>query len=164
MFSFNWLVIIYRGWGRGWSFEIGRPRSIGRSCVQFSWTSYVYDLFLRYSWLLNRRRGRLQIFGFFFQLLNPKTCQDRPPSLFIIFWFISWASFTFFSAWVFLTDIHDSQGSWGRWGYFFNLPLYHFHQLQHLNISRAITAGSSPPRTAISQNRAGNLWFPSASC
>ena len=39
-------------------------------------------------------------------------------------------------------------------------PLYHFHSLQrHLNISRAITAESSPLHIASSRTRTGNLLF-----
>ena len=42
--------------------------------------------------------------------------------------------------------------------------LYHFHPLhRHLDISRAITAGSSPLHLASSRIRTGKLWFPSAS-
>ena len=54
MFSFKWLVIIWRGLGEGGFFEIGRPRSKGwinfgrrwrrewevLEMGQFSWTSY----------------------------------------------------------------------------------------------------------------------------
>ena len=43
-------------------------------------------------------------------------------------------------------------------------PHYHFHPLhKHLDISRAITAESSPPYIAGSPTRNGNLWFLSAS-
>ena len=41
---------------------------------------------------------------------------------------------------------------------------YHFHPLhRHLDISRAITAESSPLHIASSRTRTENLWFPSAS-
>ena len=41
---------------------------------------------------------------------------------------------------------------------------YHFHSLhRHLDITRAITAESSPRYIACSRTRTGNLWFPSAS-
>ena len=41
---------------------------------------------------------------------------------------------------------------------------YHFHPLRrNLDISRAITANSSPLHIAISRTRAGIVWFPSAS-
>ena len=44
------------------------------------------------------------------------------------------------------------------------LERYHFHPLhRHLDISRAITAESSPLHIASSQIRTGNLWFLSAS-
>ena len=43
-------------------------------------------------------------------------------------------------------------------------PLYHFHPLhRNLDISRVITAESSPQHIASSQTPTGNLWFPSAS-
>ena len=44
----------------------------------------------------------------------------------------------------------------------FLTPLYHFHPLhRHLDISRVVTAESSPLHIAISQARTRNLWFPS---
>ena len=43
-------------------------------------------------------------------------------------------------------------------------PHYHCHPLhRHLDISRAITAESSPLHIASSRNWTGNLWFPSES-
>ena len=43
-------------------------------------------------------------------------------------------------------------------------PHYHLHSLhRHSDISRAITAESSPLRIASSRTRFGNLWFPSTS-
>ena len=43
-------------------------------------------------------------------------------------------------------------------------PHYHFCPLhRHLDISRAITADSSPLHIASSRTRTANLWFPSAS-
>ena len=43
-------------------------------------------------------------------------------------------------------------------------PLYHFHpRHRHLDISRAITAESSPLSIASSRARTGNLWFSTAS-
>ena len=43
-------------------------------------------------------------------------------------------------------------------------PHYHFHPLyRHLDISRAITAESSPLHIASNRTRTWNLWFPSAS-
>ena len=43
-------------------------------------------------------------------------------------------------------------------------PLYHFRPLhRHLDISRAITAESSPLHIAGSRTLTGNLWLPSAS-
>ena len=50
-------------------------------------------------------------------------------------------------------------------GYFFNssLRFYHFHPLhRHLDISRAITAESSPLHLSSSWTRTENLWIPSA--
>ena len=43
-------------------------------------------------------------------------------------------------------------------------PHYHFHPIhRHLDISRAITAESSPLHLGSSRTRTVNLWFPSAS-
>ena len=43
-------------------------------------------------------------------------------------------------------------------------PHYHFHPLyRYLDISRAITADSSPLLTGSSRNRTGNRWFRGAS-
>ena len=43
-------------------------------------------------------------------------------------------------------------------------PHYYFHPLhRHLDISRAITAESSPLHITCSWTQTGNLWFPSAS-
>ena len=44
------------------------------------------------------------------------------------------------------------------------IPLYHFHLLHgHLEISRAITAESSPLHINSNLIRSGNFWLPSAS-
>ena len=63
--------------------------------------------------------------------------------------------FSFFSMWLFLTNIHDSQDS--RW---ISLYLfYHFHPLyRHLDIRWVIAAESSPLHIAGSWNRKWNLW------
>ena len=43
-------------------------------------------------------------------------------------------------------------------------PFYHFYPLhRHLDISRAITAESSPLHIACSRTRTANLWFPCVS-
>ena len=71
-----------------------------------------------------------------------------------IFFFFFLSGFSF-------TNIHESQDCRGRGrGIFY----YHFHPLhRHLDISRAITAESSPLHIASSRTRTGNFWFPSAS-
>ena len=62
------------------------------------------------------------------------------------------------------TTIHESQDCRGRGRAFFLTPHYPFHRLhRHLDISRTITAESSPLHIASSRTRTGNLWFPSAS-
>ena len=69
--------------------------------------------------------------------------------------------FFFFSIWVFFYE-HSGLQSKGE-GISLT-PHYHFHPLhRHLDISRAITAESSPLHIASSRSRTGNLWFPSAS-
>ena len=55
-------------------------------------------------------------------------------------------------------NIHRLQDRRGRGR---TTPHYHFHPLHgHLDISRAITAESSPLRIANSRTQTGNLWFP----
>ena len=55
---------------------------------------------------------------------------------------------------------HEHSQITGLSGHFFNssLPLH-----RHLDISRAITAGSFLLHIASRQTQTGNLWFPSAS-
>ena len=69
-----------------------------------------------------------------------------------LFFYVGFLSQTF--------TIHRTAGEAA--GYLFNF--YHFYPLhRHLDISRAITAESSPLHIASSGTRNGNLWFPSAS-
>ena len=70
----------------------------------------------------------------------------------------------FFPIWVFFNEhswLTDQQAN----GEAISLiPLYHFHLLhRHFDISRVITAESSPLHIARSQTWTGNLWFPNAS-
>ena len=70
----------------------------------------------------------------------------------------------FFSMWVFFHERSRITGLQGKGEGISLTPHYHFHPLhRHLDISRAITAESSPLHIAISRTRTGNLWFPSAS-
>ena len=69
-----------------------------------------------------------------------------------------------FSIWVFFHEHSRFTGQQGKGESIYLTPLYHFHPLRrHLDINRAITAGSSPLHIAGSRTRTGNLWFPSAS-
>ena len=70
----------------------------------------------------------------------------------------------FFSIWVFFHKHSRITGLQGKGEGISLTPHYHFHPLhRHLDISRAITAESSPLHIASSRTRAGNLWFPSPS-
>ena len=70
----------------------------------------------------------------------------------------------FFSMWVFFHEHSRIAGLQGKGEGISLTPHYHFHPLhRHLDISRAITAESSPLHIAGSRTRTGNLWFPSAS-
>ena len=72
--------------------------------------------------------------------------------------------FFFFSIWVFFHEHSRFTGQQGKGEGIYLTPLYHFHPLhRHLDISRAITAESSPLHIAGSRSRTGNLWFPSSS-
>ena len=70
----------------------------------------------------------------------------------------------FFSIWVFFQEHSRVTGLQGKWE---GIPLtlrYHFHPFhRHLDISRAITAESSPLHMASSWTQTGNLSLPSAS-
>ena len=69
----------------------------------------------------------------------------------------------FFSIWVFFHEHSRITGLQGKEEGISLTPHYHFHPLhRHLDISRAITAESSPLRIASSRTRTGNLWFSSA--
>ena len=68
----------------------------------------------------------------------------------------------FFSIWVFFHEHSRFTRQQGKGEGIYLTPLYHFHPLhRHLDISRAITAESSPVHIAGSRTRTGNLWFPS---
>ena len=70
----------------------------------------------------------------------------------------------FFSIWVFFHKHSRFTGQQGKGEGIYLTPLYHFHLLhRHLDISRAITAESSPLHIAGSRTRTGNLWLPSTS-
>ena len=70
----------------------------------------------------------------------------------------------FFSIWVLFHEHSRITGLQGKGEGISLTPHYHFHPLhRHLDISRAITAESSPLYIASSRTRTGNLWFPSAS-
>ena len=70
----------------------------------------------------------------------------------------------FFSIWVFFHEHSRFTGQQGKGEGIYLTPLYHFHPLHgHLDISRAITAGSSPLPIAGSRTWTGNLWFPRTS-
>ena len=73
-------------------------------------------------------------------------------------------AFFFFSIGVFFHEHSRSTGQQGKGEGIYLTPLYHFHPLhRNLDISRAITAESSPLHIAGSRTRTGNVWFPSAS-
>ena len=70
----------------------------------------------------------------------------------------------FFSIWVLFHEHSRITGLQGKGEGIPLTPHYHFHPLhRHLDISRAITAESSPLHIASNRTRTGNLWFPSAS-
>ena len=70
----------------------------------------------------------------------------------------------FFSVWGFFYNHSQITGLQDKGEGISLTPHYHFHPLhRHLDISRAITAESSPLHIGSSRTRTGNLWFPSAS-
>ena len=69
----------------------------------------------------------------------------------------------FFSIWVFFHEHSLFTGQQVKEKGIFLIRLYHFHPLhRYLDISRVITAESSPLHIGSSRSRTGNLWFPSA--
>ena len=71
----------------------------------------------------------------------------------------------FFSIWVLFHELSQVTGLKGKGEGIPFTPHYHFHPLyRHLEICRAVAAGSSPLRIASSRTRTERLWFPSASC
>ena len=69
-----------------------------------------------------------------------------------------------FSIWILFHEHSQFTGQQEKGEAISLTSLYHFHPLhRHLDISRAITAGSSPLHLASSRIRTGKLWFPSAS-
>ena len=75
----------------------------------------------------------------------------------------SFNDFFFFPISIFFQAHSRFTGHQGKWEAIYLTPLYHFHPLhRHLDISRTITAERSALYIARSQNRTGNLWFPSA--
>ena len=70
----------------------------------------------------------------------------------------------FFSIWVFFHEHSRITGLQGKGEGISLTPHYHFHSFhRQLDITRAITAESSPLHIASSRTRTGNLWLPSAS-
>ena len=83
-------------------------------------------------------------------------------------WYLSlkynWRNEFFFAIWVFIHKHSQITGLQGKGEGISLTPHYHFHPLhRHLDISRVITAESSPLHIASNRTRTGNLWFPSAS-
>ena len=75
-----------------------------------------------------------------------------------VVWFCCCQNLSFFYLGLF-TNIYYSQDSRGRGRV---SPFYHFQPLhRYLDISRVITAESSPLHIASSRTRTKNLWFPS---
>ena len=74
------------------------------------------------------------------------------------------ATIVFIYIWVFFDEHSQFTEQQGKREGIYLTPLYYFHSLhRHLDISRTITADSSPLHIASSRTRTGNLWFPSAS-
>ena len=70
----------------------------------------------------------------------------------------------FFSIWVFFPEHSWIIGLEGNGEDISLTPHYHLHPLRrYLDISRTITAESSPLHIASCRTRTGSLWFPSAS-
>ena len=81
----------------------------------------------------------------------------------LLYWSLVFSN-VFVFIWVFFHDHSRITGLQGKREGISLTPHYHFHPLhRHLDISRAITADSSPLHIGSSRARTGNLCFPSAS-
>ena len=82
----------------------------------------------------------------------------------ILYYIILYIYIYIYSIWVFFYENSRITGLQGKGEGISLSPHYHFHPFhRHLDISRAIAAGSLPLYIASSRTRTGNLWFPSAS-
>ena len=82
----------------------------------------------------------------------------RPCFHYVAHWFLDWSITIFFSIWVFFHEHSRFTGQKGKGQVISLSPLYYFHPLhRHLDISRAITADSSPLYIASSRTQTGNL-------
>ena len=82
--------------------------------------------------------------------------QVKATSITVVFLFFLF----FLFIWVFFHELSQITGLQGKGESISLTPHYHFHPLhRHLDISRAITAESSPLHIASSRTRTGNLWF-----
>ena len=122
------------------------------------WVAVVGSFLCKYFSLLKYQRFHLlfelyhcnEKLSFFFSHLKASITHVSVSSIILFFFFcLGFLSRTF--------TIHRTVGK--GWGYFFNPP-YHFHPLyRRLNISRAITAESSPLHIASSWTQTGNCWI-----
>ena len=81
----------------------------------------------------------------------------------LFYLFVFYRTTCFFFIWVFFHKHLQFTGQQGK-EVISVIPLYQFHPLhRHLDVSRAITAVSSPLHIVSSQTRTRNLWFPSTS-
>ena len=96
--------------------------------------------------------------------LEPQAHRRNVACLSLFYRYYFGRCFFFFSIWVFFHEHSRITGLQGNGEGISFTPRYHFHPLnRHLDIGRAITAGSSPLRIASSRTRTGNIWSPSAS-
>ena len=100
-------------------------------------------------------------------LLFPGGCEDASKHVLLRKSYLTITcskSTNFFSVWVFFHNHSRITGLQRKWEGIPLTLLYRFQQFHgHLDVSRAITAGSSPLLIGSSRTRTRNLWFPSAS-
>ena len=110
--------------------------------------------------LLNHRKTSLQESFFKKRTLETWNCQKQRLEMLRKKWF-SKKGFFFYLG--FLSRTFTNHRAAGE-GEGISLPPHYFHTLhRHLDISRVITAESSPLHIASSSTRVGNLWLQSAS-
>ena len=129
--------------------------------------SFVDSLQTRCSWIIHnfhRKAPVLESSLIMLQVLRTTTLLKGDFNTGFFLWILWIIQKHFFSIWIFFHEHLRTTGLQVKREGISLTPHYHFHPLhRHLDISRVITAESSPLHIASSRTPTGNLWFPSTS-